>query len=113
MCIRDRVIGCGYNDDLKAVKNTLQEIVNGHDLVLSSPEPVVAVAELGDSSVNFVVRPWVASADYWDVRFTLTEQIKLAFDEKGFTFPFPSQDLFLHKPDAAAAATLPLPSKAA
>ena len=103
----DMVIGCGYNDNLKDVKQTLQAILKADDRVLDSPEPVVAVAELGDSSVNFVVRPWVVSEDYWDVRFALTEKIKLAFDEHGYTIPFPSQDLFIHNPDADVD-TLPL-----
>ena len=62
---------------------------------------MVAVSELADSSVRFVVRPWVDRADYWAVRFDLTERIKLGFDERGFTFPFPSRDVFMHQPDAA------------
>ena len=97
----DLVVGCGYNDNLKAVKKVLQDILTEDDRVLSSPEPVVAVSELGDSSVNFVVRPWVSSHEYWVTRFDLTERIKLAFDEHNFTIPFPSQDLFVHRPDAA------------
>jgi small conductance mechanosensitive channel len=104
----DLVVGCGYNDNLKAVKRMLQEILAEDVRVLTSPEPVVAVSELGDSSVNFVVRPWVSSHEYWAVRFDLTERIKLAFDEHGFTIPFPSQDLFVHRPDAAGAAATTL-----
>ncbi|MEZ6126544.1 MAG: mechanosensitive ion channel, partial [Planctomycetaceae bacterium] len=76
----DLVIGCGYNDDLLAVKKTLMEILQAESRVLKSPEPVVAVMELGASSVNFAVRPWVLSADYGKVRFALIEEIKLAFD---------------------------------
>jgi len=98
----DLVVGCGYNDDLRAVRGVLEEIVAEHPQVLQSPNPQVAVSELGDSSVNFVVRPWVKSEEYWDVRFSLTEQLKLAFDEPGFPFPFPSRDLFLHNPEVAA-----------
>lgn len=94
----DLLIGCGYNDDIKAVKQTLQEILDSHPHVLDAPSPVVAVAELGSSSVDFAVRPWVLSADYWDVRFDIVEKIKLAFDENGYTIPFPSRDLFLHNP---------------
>ena len=101
----DLVVGCGYNDNLKAVKKLLQDILAQDARVLQSPEPVVAVSELGDSSVNFVVRPWVSSREYWAVRFDLTERIKLAFDEHGFTIPFPSQDLFLHHPGAADGAS--------
>lgn len=95
----DLVVGCGYNDDLQAVKTTLQKILAADGRVLKNPEPVVAVSELADSSVNFVVRPWVASPEYWETRFDLTEQIKLAFDEHNFTIPFPSHDLFVHRPD--------------
>ncbi|MCP4787508.1 MAG: mechanosensitive ion channel [Fuerstiella sp.] len=97
----DLVVGCGYNDNLKSVKKVLQGILAEDDRVLSIPEPVVAVSELGDSSVNFVVRPWVSSHEYWAARFDLTERIKLAFDEHHFTIPFPSQDLFVHRSDAA------------
>lgn len=94
----DLIIGCGYNDDIKAVKQALQEILDDHPLVLQAPSPIVAVAELGSSSVDFAVRPWVLSADYWETRYDITEKIKLAFDENGFTIPFPSRDLFLHNP---------------
>jgi small conductance mechanosensitive channel len=97
----DLVIGCGYNDDLKAVRSFLEETVATDTRILRDPAPVVAVAELGDSSVNFIVRPWVPSADYWAVKFDLTEQIKLGFDEHGFTIPYPSQDVFMHRPEAA------------
>ncbi|MCL4109680.1 UNVERIFIED_CONTAM: hypothetical protein GTU68_055041 [Idotea baltica] len=96
----DLVIGCGYNDDLKSVKKSLLEVLQQHPEVLNSPAPQVAVSELGNSSVDFVVRPWVRSSKYWDVKFDLTEQIKIMFDENGFTIPFPSQDLFLHRPDS-------------
>jgi len=97
----DLVIGCGYNDDLKAVRQFLEEALTVEKRILQDPAPVIAVAELGDSSVNFVVRPWVSSADYWAVKFDLTEYIKLGFDERGFTFPFPSRDVFMHQSDAA------------
>lgn len=109
----DLIVGCGYNDDLKAVKTALQELLDSHPLILATPEPVVAVAELSDSSVNFVVRPWVASRDYWQVRFELTEQIKLTFDERGFTIPFPSRDLFLHTASEQAAANATPAARAA
>lgn len=109
----DLVVGCGYNDDIRAVKAVLINIVEQHAAVLSSPAPTVAVSELGDNSVNFVVRPWVLSKEYWDVRFELTEQIKLAFDENGFTIPFPSRDLFIHNQAAAPAAGLGIHSEAA
>jgi len=92
----DLVIGCSYNDDLRAVRAFLEEIVKADSRILLDPAPVVAVSELAESSVNFVVRPWVASADYGNVKFALTEAIKLGFDERGFTIPFPSRDVFVH-----------------
>ena len=97
----DLVVGCGYSDDLLAVKQFLTEVLATDSRVLAEPEPTVAVSELADSSVNFVVRPWVDSKDYWPTRFELTERIKLGFDERGFTIPFPSSDVFLHQSDAA------------
>lgn len=97
----DLLIGCGYNDNLKNVKDALTALVRQHPKVLKSPEPQVAVSELSDSSVNFVVRPWVASSDYWEVRFELLEQIKTMFDDRGFTIPFPSRDVFVHSFKAA------------
>lgn len=109
----DLVVGCGYNDNLKAVKEMLQELVASDSRILKAPEPVVAVAELGNSSVNFVVRPWVASADYWAVRFDLTEKIKLEFDHRGFTIPFPSQDLFLHTAQTSTTTTDVIAARAA
>ncbi|MGE4554248.1 MAG: mechanosensitive ion channel family protein, partial [Desulfovibrionaceae bacterium] len=60
------------------------------------PAPTVAVSELADSSVNFVVRPWVNAADYWAVRFDFTEKVKKAFDAKGISIPFPQQDVHMH-----------------
>ena len=91
----DLVFGCGYGDDLKAVKAYLEEVLAAEERVLKDPAPTVAVAELGDCSVNFVVRPWVNAADYWAVRFDLLERIKLGFDERGFSIPYPTQDLHI------------------
>jgi len=92
----DLVIGCGYDDDLKAVKTFLDDVIRGDERVLADPEPVIAVSELADSSVNFVVRPWVKNSDYWPTRWDLTEKIKLGFDERGFTIPYPSRDLHVY-----------------
>lgn len=103
----DLVIGCGYHDDLKHVKCVLEEIIADEPRVLQHPQPLVAVSELGDNSVNFVVRPWVRTKEYWDVRFDLTERIKLAFDEHNFTIPFPSRDVFVHQSSEAQPALVP------
>ena len=97
----DLVIGCGYDDDLKAVKAFLEDVVSGDERVLADPAPVIAVNELADSSVNFIVRPWVKNADYWATRWDLTERIKLGFDERGFTIPYPSRDVHLYNENAS------------
>lgn len=95
----DLVFGCGYDDNIKQVKETLEEIVAQDSRILKDPAPRVALQELADSSVNFVVRPWVNSVDYWDVYFDLHEQVKLTFDEKGISIPFPQQDVHIqHMP---------------
>jgi len=91
----DLVIGVGYEDDLKLVKQTLQEIVNSNEKILKDPAPAIALAELADSSVNFNVRPWVKNEDYWSVRSELLEKIKLTFDEKGINIPYPKMDVHL------------------
>lgn len=93
----DMVFGIGYGDDIKAAERLLVDLVKAEPKVLTDPEPTVAVAELADSSVNFVVRPWVKTDDYWDVKFSLTEKIKLAFDEAGISIPFPQQDVHMHQ----------------
>lgn len=89
----DMTFGCAYDDDLKAVKAYLIEEVSKNPKVLATPAPAVFVSGLGDSSVDFAVRPWVNSADYWGVMAELTEAIKVGFDEKGFNFPYPTQDV--------------------
>ena len=99
----DLVAGCGYDDDLDKVHRVLNEIVNGDDRVLKDPAPTIAVSELADSSVNFVVRPWVNSADYWGVYFDLTEQIKKRFDQEGIAIPFPQRDVHVYQHGSAGA----------
>ena len=89
----DLLIGIGYNDDIKKAKDVLNSIVTENEKVLIDKGITVAVSELADSSVNFVVRAWVNTPDYWDVKFTLTETIKTTFDKEGITIPFPQQDV--------------------
>lgn len=91
----DLVIGIGYDDDLRKAKETLEKIVSARDDLLKEPEPVIAISELADSSVNIVVRPWVKTEDYWSARFKLVEEIKTTFDEEGISFPYPQQDVHL------------------
>ncbi len=93
----DLVMGISYSDDIDKAKNLLQEEVNNHPLVLKEPAPVVALHELGDSSVNFVVRPWANTSDYWAVYWGLTESIKKRFDQEGISIPFPQRDVHLYQ----------------
>ncbi len=91
----DMVFGIGYDDDIKLAKDTLVQILADEPRVLKDPASTVAVSELGDSSVNFVVRPWVKTSDYWGVFFDITEKVKLTFDQKGISIPFPQRDVHL------------------
>lgn len=91
----DLVVGISYEDDLKKAKRVIEEVLARDDRVLKDPSPTIAVSGLGDSSVNFVVRPWVNSADYWAAYFDLTAEIKLALDENDITIPFPQRDVHL------------------
>jgi small conductance mechanosensitive channel len=93
----DMVFGIGYDSDLKKAKEVLKEILAADERILKEPAPTVAVAELADSSVNLVVRPWVATADFWAVKFDFTEAVKLRFDAEGISIPFPQMDLHVHK----------------
>jgi len=95
------VFGIGYDDDIKLAKQTLEDIVQADERVLKDPAPTVALSELADSSVNFVVRPWVKTADYWAVYFAVHEKVKLTFDEKGISIPYPQTDVHLHQEAAA------------
>jgi small conductance mechanosensitive channel len=91
----DLVIGIGYDDDIARAKGILEAIIKKEERVLENPATNIAVSELGDSSVNFVVRPWVKTSDYWDVYFDLTEEIKITFDKEGISIPYPQQDVHL------------------
>lgn len=93
----DMVIGVSYDDDLDKVRETLEDIIAADVRVLEDPPHKIAVSELADSSVNFVVRPWVKSGDYWAVMFEMTETIKKRFDAEGISFPYPQQDVHLYK----------------
>jgi small conductance mechanosensitive channel len=93
----DLLIGVSYAADLAKTKAVLESVVKANAGVLAEPAPQVAVAELGDSSVNLVVRPWVKSADYWTIRFELMEAIKNGLDEAGIEIPFPQMDVHLDK----------------
>lgn len=93
----DLLIGVGYEDDIKKVKELLTSIVASHEKVLQDEANKIAVSELADSSVNFIVRAWVNTPDYWDVRFELIETIKTQFDQEGITIPYPQTDVHVYK----------------
>ena len=91
----DLVIGVGYDDDLDRSAEVLMEVISAHELTLSDPAPVVEVNNLGESSVDFVVRPWCKTSDYWTVYWDLTKSIKQRLDAEGISIPYPQRDLHL------------------
>lgn len=93
----DMVFGISYDDDMKKAKKIMEDVIAADERVLKDPETLIAVSELADSSVNFVVRPWVNTADYWAVKFALTENIKEAFDNNGISIPYPQMDIHQDK----------------
>jgi small conductance mechanosensitive channel len=108
----DLVFGIGYADDIPKTEQVLTSILEAHPKVLDDPEFVVKVFELGDSSVNFIVRPWVATDDYWDVYWDVTREVKMAFDREGISIPFPQRDVhFYNERGLETEATLPATQK--
>lgn len=95
----DMVFGIAYDADIRQAKNILVDMMKQDERVLDEPAPVVAVSELADSSVNFVVRPWVNAADYWAVLWDTNEKVKYAFDEAGIGIPFPQMELHMTRPE--------------
>ncbi len=93
----DLTIGVSYDDDIKKVQDTLLSIISQDQRILKDPAPFVRVAELADSSVNFAVKVWVKSGDYWGVYFDLLENIKVTFDKENISFPYPQQDVHLYQ----------------
>lgn len=93
----DLIVGCSYGDDLDQVRKVLNDIVAGDERILKDPAPTIEVVALGDNSVNFVVRPWVNSGDYWAVHFHLHEQVKKRFDAAGLNIPFPQRDVHVYQ----------------
>ena len=93
----DLMFGIGYSDDIPKAEAVLTEIVAGHEKVLKDPAPVVRLHELADSSVNFVVRPWASTGDYWDVYWDITREVKQRFDAEGISIPFPQRDVHVYR----------------
>jgi small conductance mechanosensitive channel len=92
----DMVFGIAYDDDIELAERVLHEIVSAHDKILENPEPTIKLHTLGDSSVNFIVRPWTETEDYWDVYWDLTREVKLRFDREGISIPFPQRDVHVY-----------------
>lgn len=97
----DLVVGVSYEDDIDHVKRVLEEIMANDSRILPEPPPTIGVLELADSSVNFAVRPWVASGDYWPTLFDLNETIKKRFDSEKISIPYPQTDVHLRSEKAA------------
>lgn len=91
----DMVFGIGYGDDIDKAKSVIKSLLDTDTRILKEPAPQIVVSELADSSVNFKVRPWVNSADYWGVYFDLTEKVKKNFDDQNITIPFPQRDVHM------------------
>jgi small conductance mechanosensitive channel len=99
----DLVVGVSYDDDLKKAKQVIEKVLADDERILKDPAWTVAVSELADSSVNFVVRPWVKSSDYWNVYFDTTHKIKESLDQSGITIPYPQRDVHIKEGKAAVA----------
>jgi len=106
----DLVFGIGYGDSIEAAQKVLEGVVANHPLVLEDPAPVIRVSELADSSVNFIVRPWTKTGDYWTVYWDLQRAVKEAFDANGISIPFPQTDMHLHVAGGGGAGEGPIVS---
>ena len=97
----DLVFGIGYDDNIGQARDIIMGLLTSDERVLQDPAPAVTVGELGDSSVNLNVRPWVNAEDYWGLYFDLLENVKIKFDEAGISIPFPQQDVYMHEVKAS------------
>ncbi len=96
----DLVFGISYSDEVEKAERILRSVLEDHPKVLETPESKVRLHALGDSSVNFIVRPWVKTEDYWDVYWDVTREVKLRFDREGVTIPFPQRDVHVYRQDS-------------
>jgi small conductance mechanosensitive channel len=94
------VFGISYADDIDRAEEVLREIVESHELVLKEPEPVIRLNSLGESSVDFVTRPWTNTDDYWTVFWDITRAVKKRFDQEGISIPFPQRDVHVYHESA-------------
>jgi small conductance mechanosensitive channel len=93
----DLVFGVGYGDDIDKVKTVIEDVLSKEDRILKDPPITIGLVELGDSSVNFAVRPWVKTEDYWGVYFDVNEAMKKRFDAEGISIPFPQRDVHMYQ----------------
>jgi small conductance mechanosensitive channel len=91
----DMIFSIGYGDDMRLARSIIEDVIKSDERIFTDPEPTIMVAELGASSVDFAVRPWVKSSEYWIVRAYLLEEIKTRFDAAGVSIPFPQQDVHI------------------
>ena len=91
----DMKIGIGYSDDIGKAISVSMDVIKKHENVLEDPIPTVAVSDLGDSSVNLLVRPWVDTGNYWTAKWDITKKLKEAFDKNGISIPFPQSNVHL------------------
>jgi len=98
----DLIMGIGYDDDIDKAKQIMRDVLSADDRILKEPAPQIAMVELADSSVNFVVRPWVQASDYWAVYMDTTEKLKKAFDANGINIPYPQRDVHVYQHSAPA-----------
>ena len=100
----DLVIGIGYEDNIGKAKQIIEDIISKNSLILTDPAPTIMVLELGESSIDLAVRPWVNTGDYWPVRAELLQTIKETFDEQGISIPYPQRDVHMFTDSAEKAA---------
>jgi len=101
----DMVFGIGYSDSIEQAEQVLADIIHSHKKILSDPEPIIKLNTLGESSVDFVVRPWARTEDYWEVYWDVTRSVKLRFDEEGISIPFPQRDVHVYQEKTTDAQT--------
>lgn len=96
----DLEFGISYSDDIEKTERILREVLESHEKVLKEPAPNIRLHNLGDSSVNFIVRPWTKTPDYWEVYWDITREVKMRFDREGISIPFPQRDVHIHQQNA-------------
>jgi len=93
----DMTFSTGYNDDIKKTKDVLNNLIDEDERILRDPEPFVAISQLADSAVNFVVKVWCNSSDYWGIYHDMQEKVKITFDHEGISIPYPQREIHVHQ----------------